>query len=307
MNRRERRAAAREDKKGPGSAGVQSAAALCEAGQRHMHAGRHRDAQLCCRQALAAHSNHVGALHLMGLLSLLAGNYDHAIKWTARANQQDVKADYLSSLAIALEQRGQRDQALEAFDQAVQLKPGDIELWVGRGTTLANMGRPEDALSSYREVLKLDPRHRDAAFRCGLLLFTLKRLEEAISYFSLCNELYPNDAVVLQHRAGALHNLKRFEEALADNRRAHALNPTSPDICNNIGASLQGLRRDEEAVLWFDRAIGMRPNFATALMNKASSLSQMRRIEEATAIYHHVKTSIPTTPRQNGIYRSCTC
>jgi tetratricopeptide (TPR) repeat protein len=293
MNRRERRAAAREDKKGPGSAGVQTAAALCEAGQRHMHAGRHRDAQLCCRQALAADSNHVGALHLLGLLSLLAGNYDHAIKWTARANQQDVNADYLCSLAIALEQRGQRDQALKAFDQAVQLKPGDIELWVGRGATLANMGRPEDALSSYREVLKLDPSHRDAAFRCGLLLFTLKRLEEAISYFSLCNELYPNDAVVLQHRAGALHNLKRFEEALADNRRAHALNPTSPDICNNIGASLQGLRRDEEAVLWFDRAIGMRPNFATALMNKASSLSQMRRIEEATAIYHHVKTFDP--------------
>ncbi|MHB8272132.1 tetratricopeptide repeat protein [Bradyrhizobium sp.] len=260
MNRRERRVAARENKKGPGSAGVQTAAALCEAGQRHMQAGRHRDAQLCCRQALAADPNHVGALHLTGLLSLLAGQHDHALK---------------------------------AFDRAVQLKPGDIEAWVGRGTTLANMGRPEDALSSYREALKLDPRHSDAAFRCGLLLITLNRLEEAISYFNQCDELYPNYAVVLQHRAGALHNLERFEDALTDNRRAYALNPMSPDICNNIGASLQCLRRDEEAILWFDRAIGMRPNFATALMNKASSLSQMRRIEEAAAIYHHVKTFDP--------------
>jgi tetratricopeptide (TPR) repeat protein len=293
MNRRERRVAARENKKGPGSAGVQTAAALCEAGQRHMQAGRHRDAQLCCRQALAADPDHVGALHLMGLLSLLAGHYDDAIRWTARANEQDVNTDYLRSLAIVLEQRGLRNQALKAFERAVQLKPGDIELWVGHGTALTNMGRPEDALSSYREVLKLDPRHSDAAFRCGLLLITLKRLEEAISYFDQCSELHPNYAAVLQHRAGALHNLKRFEEALADNRREAALDPASPDICNNIGASLQGLRRDEEAILWFDKAIGMRPNFATALMNKASSLSQMRRIEEAASIYHHVKTFDP--------------
>jgi tetratricopeptide (TPR) repeat protein len=293
MNRRERRVAARENKKARGSAGVQTAAALCEAGHLHMQAGRHRDAQLCCRQALAADPHHAGALHLMGLLSLQAGQYDHAITWTGRANEQDVRTDYLRSLAITLEQRGLRHQALKAFDRAVQLKPDDIESWVGRGTTLANMGRPEDALSSYREVLKLDPRHGDAAFRCGLLLITLERLEDAIAVFSQCNELHPNYATVLQHRAGALHNLKRFEEALADNRRAAALNPTSPDICNNIGASLQGLRRDEEAISWFDRALGMRPGFVTALMNKASSLSQMRRIEEAAAIYHHVKTLDP--------------
>ena len=293
MNRRERRAAARENIKGPGSAGVQTAATLWEAGRRHMQAGRHRDAQLCCRQALAANPDHVGALQLMGQLSLLDGQYDHAIKWIARANEQDLETDYLRSLAIELERRGLRDHALKAFDRAVQLKPGDVASWAGRGTTLANMGRPEDALSSYREVLKLDPRHDDAAFRCGLLLMTLQRLEEAIASLSLCDEQHPNHAVVLQHRAGALHILKRFEEALADNQRAHALNPTNPDVCNNIGASLQGLRRDEEAVLWFDKAIGMRPNFATALMNKACSLSQMRQIEQAAALYHRVKTFDP--------------
>lgn len=192
MNRRERRAAVREIKKGPGGVGQQTAAALCEAGQRHMQAGKYRDAQPCCRQALAAEPDHVGALHLMGLLSLLTGQYDHAIKWTARADQQDVKTDYLCSLANMLEQQGLREQALKAFDRAVQLKPDDIALWAGRGKTLANIGRPEDALSSYREVLKRDPGHDDAAFRCGLLLITLKRLDEAISYFSLCSEQYPN-------------------------------------------------------------------------------------------------------------------
>jgi tetratricopeptide (TPR) repeat protein len=260
MNRRERRAAGRDNsKKGPGSAGAPTAATLLEAGRRHF----------------------------------LDGKYDHAINWTARANEQDLKADYLVSLAIELERRGLRDHALRAFDRAVQLKPGDVASWVGRGTTLANMGRPEDALSSYQQVLKLDPRHDEAAFRCGVLLMTLQRLEQAVASFTLCNEAHPNYAIVLQHRAGALHLLKRFEEALADLQRAHALNPTNPDICNNIGASLQGLCRDEEAILWFDKAIGMRPGFATALMNKACSLSQIGRIDEAATLYQRVKSFDP--------------
>jgi tetratricopeptide (TPR) repeat protein len=259
MNRRERRAAARDNKKGPGTTGAQTAATLWETGLRHMQ----------------------------------AGEYDHAVKWIARANEQDLDADYLRSLALELERRGLREHALKAFDRAVQLKPGEIDLWVGRGATLSNMGRLEDALSSYREVLKRDPHHADAAFRCGFLLMTLQRLEEAIASFSLCDEQYLNYAVVLQHRAGALHILKRFEEAVADNERAHALNPANPDICNNIGASLQGLRRDEDAIPWFDKAIALRSNFATALMNKACSLSQMRQIEQAAALYHRVKTFDP--------------
>src|SRR5260221_3856490 len=124
MDRPERRA---DDAQGSNQTSNQgsdtSAASFCDAGMQHMQAGRHLDAQLCCRQALAADPDHLETLHLMGLLSLQARQYDHAIAWTARANQQDLKTDYLHSLGTALEQQGLHQEAFKAFDVGVRLKP----------------------------------------------------------------------------------------------------------------------------------------------------------------------------------------
>src|SRR5579859_1226319 len=129
MNRRERRATAQESKETSGSSGVSTAAELYQAGLRQMQAGRPLDAQFCCQQALAVDPHHVEALHLMGLLSLQAEQYDHAIEWIARANQEDVKTDYLYGLGIALEQQGLHQEAFKALDRAVQLRPEDVEVW----------------------------------------------------------------------------------------------------------------------------------------------------------------------------------
>ena len=291
MNRHERRLAARESKKA--AKGADAPAALYELGRRHMQAGRHLDAQLCCEQALAIDPNHAETLHLIGLLSLQAKQYDHAIEWIARANQQDVKTDHLGSLGIALGQQGFFDAAFKALDRAVQLRPDDVGLWVHHGNALVKLERLAEGLASYQHVLKLDPAHADAAYGCGRLLLRLGRADDALGYFNRCDELRPNQAEILEKRGLALSSLNRFEEALSDNLRAHALNPTNPATCNDIGSSLHFLSRDEEALAWFDKAIALQPTFMTALVNRGFALTQLRRIDEAFAAFHQAKALDP--------------
>jgi tetratricopeptide (TPR) repeat protein len=293
MNRREGRPADRDSEKDSEASGARLAAALCEAGKTHMQEGRHLDAQLCCKQALEADPGHVDALQLMGCLALQAKQYDHAIEWTARADQQDAGTDRLGSLGTALEQQGLHEIAFNAFDRAVLIKPDDARRWASRGNALANLARPQDSLASYQRVLELEPRQADAAFRCGLLLLTLKRPDEALPYFNLSDELYPNHPMVLEQRGLAHYQIGKFTEALADNRRAHALNPAGAEICNNIGACLQPLCLDEEALPWFDKAISLRRDFIVALINKARSLTQLLRLDEAMAIYHRLQAIDP--------------
>jgi tetratricopeptide (TPR) repeat protein len=293
MSRRDRRASARKSQTNSNGPGVGTPAALTEAALRHMLAGRHLDAQLCCERALAADSNHADALHLMGLLSCQVQQYEFAVEWIARAIRQEPKAEYLSSLGTTLQRQGRFEEALKVLDKAVQLKPEDVELWINLGNVLADLERPADALLAFQHVLKLDPLHWDAAYRSGFLLHRLGRPAEALSCFDLSDRLKPNQAVILEMRAIALYELRRFEEALADNRRAHALNPVNADTCNNIGAILQWFRRDEEALPWFDSALGLRPNHMSALTNKAFSLQQFHRFDEAFAIYHHMKKIDP--------------
>lgn len=95
----------------------------------------------------------------MGLLSLAAKQYDHALEWLTRAIRQDPRAEYLSSLGKALQQQGRFEEALKACDKAVQLKPDDPEWWYGLGNALADLKRPDDALLAFKHVLTLDPAH----------------------------------------------------------------------------------------------------------------------------------------------------
>src|SRR5258708_7269786 len=180
MKRRKRRAAAQKiqrtsigsDSTSSGAGTVKEGrastpAAIHEAGLAHMQGGRSRDARLCCQQALAADPNHADTLHLMGLLFLHAKQYDHSVEWIAHAIRQDPKPHYLASLGATLHRQGRQEEALKAFDKAVQLKPDDVELWVKLGAALAEFGRPAHALMTYQHALKLGPRHWDAAHCSG--------------------------------------------------------------------------------------------------------------------------------------------
>ncbi len=137
--------------------------AAYEAALRHMRAGQYLDAQLCCEQALALDPGHADTLHMMGLLSLQAEQFDHAVEWIARALKQIPKPEYLYSLGTALRGVGRLDDALKAFDKAVQLKPDKAELWIAMGRALGALDRPADALLSFQHALALNPRSWDAA------------------------------------------------------------------------------------------------------------------------------------------------
>src|SRR5487761_2066596 len=153
MNRRERRSAASKAGVKLTAPVARTAAALYEAGLSQMQAGRDLDAQLCCRQALALDPNHADSLHLMGLLSLDARQYDHALEWIFRAIRQEPKAVYLTSLGSALVNQGRREEALRAFDMAVQLSPLDADVWRNLGAVLIEVKRPADAILSFQHAL----------------------------------------------------------------------------------------------------------------------------------------------------------
>jgi tetratricopeptide (TPR) repeat protein len=264
MNRGERRTAT-DGPSGtsPAHSGTETPTALYEAALGHMRAERYLDAQICCEQALAIDPEHAETLHLMGLLSLHATQYDHAVEWMSRAIARDPRPEYLFSLGTALRHQKRFQEAVNVFDKAVQLKPDKAELWTGLGKALVDLDRRAEALLSFQHALKLNPRLWDAAHESGTLLNRMGRREEALAHFMLCAELKPNHA--------------------ADDATTF----------NNIGNTLQSLDRSAEALPWLDRALDRRPDFVEALSNKAIALSQLRRFDEAFAIYARVKALDP--------------
>jgi tetratricopeptide (TPR) repeat protein len=270
-----------------------SPAALVEAGLAQMRSGGFAVAEHCCRQALALDPGHADTLHLMGLLSLEQSQFDQAVEWLSRAIRRDPKPLYLTSLGTTLLKQGRREEAVQVFDKAVQLKPDEAELWRNLGNALVEASRPSDAIVSFQQAVKLDPRNFDAAHKTALLLYQAERYEEALAYFNLSEELQRDHFPTIYMRALTLQNLKRFEAALADNRRAMALDPANADACHNAGNVLRALFRHEEAVACYDRSLALRPNFAPTLGNKAVALAELRRFEEAIATYRQTLAADP--------------
>jgi tetratricopeptide (TPR) repeat protein/ADP-heptose:LPS heptosyltransferase len=274
-------------------AGTPTAAALYLTALGFLRAGHPRDAEACCRDALALDADHADTLNLMGLLALQAEQYDHAVDWISRAIRQEPKPFYLTSLGTCLSRQGRHEEALQAFDKVVQLKPDDANLWCDLGNALVALGRTAEAILSFQHALELNPQHWDAANQCAILLHGLGRVDESLSYLEVCDTLQPNHVLTLQRRAACLTNLKRFEEALALCHRSHALAPDDAGICNNLGTVLRSLGHDEDALPWFDQALALHPNYGDALHNKAAALAKLHRFSDAFAIYERLKIEDP--------------
>jgi len=103
---------------------------------RHLKTGELAQAEARCREGLAADATHAGLLHLMAGVSLLNGDYDAAIQWAGRALTNEMKATYLATFGTALQGKGLQEEALEAFQRAVELDPVDPAIWENYGNAL---------------------------------------------------------------------------------------------------------------------------------------------------------------------------
>jgi tetratricopeptide (TPR) repeat protein len=268
-------------------------AALYETGLALTQAGHFAEAERSCAQALALDPDHADTLHLFGLLSLQNQHYDAAVEWFSRAIRRDPKPLYLRSLGTALLRQGRREEALQVFDKALQLKPDDADLWRNLGHALSELGRADEAIMSFGQAVKLNPRDFDAAHKAALLTCQAERYEEALAYFTRCEELQADHFPSACMRALTLQKLQRFEEALAGNQRALALDPLSADTWHNTGNVLRALLCPEEALASYDQALALRPNYAPTLSNKAVALAELRRLDEAIATFRQAILADP--------------
>jgi tetratricopeptide (TPR) repeat protein len=293
MNRQQRRAAARNSGQVFSGGSASTPDALYESGRHHLLANQRDEAERCCRQALKLKADHADSLHLMGQICIHSRQYDWAVDWVANAIRQEPKIEYLTTLGVALQFLERFEEALKAFDKAVQLQPERAELWRNRGNVLIQLERHSDAVLAYQHALKLDPSLWDAAYRNGVLLQWLGRHDEAVAALNACDSLKPNHALTLRLRAVALSGLKRFKEAFADGERAHKLDPINAETCHTIGEALQGLDRHEDALSWFERALEVQPALTKTLSKKAFSLMQLLRVDDAMTVYDRLKTINP--------------
>jgi len=105
------------------------------------------------------------------------------------------------------------EEAIEAYQKALELNPGAAGALVNLGTIYYRQRKFADAETYYRDALEADPSYPLAQFNIGNLYDELGRLDDALEHYRLALELNPQ-------YADAHFNLALLCERQSDNLKA---------------------------------------------------------------------------------------
>src|SRR3954464_951712 len=109
-------------------------------------AGRLAEAEQGYRQILTVSPQHGPTLHLFGVLAHQAGRSDIAVQMISQAIQQGVGGDALNNLGEAYRTLGKLNEAVAAYQKAIEQNPNNAEAMSNLGLGLNSAGGLQEGL-----------------------------------------------------------------------------------------------------------------------------------------------------------------
>ncbi|MFP4573733.1 MAG: tetratricopeptide repeat protein [Desulfobacterales bacterium] len=184
-------------------------------------------------------------------------------------------------LAEARSGTGQFDQAIEAYEKSLDLKPGLLESRIGLIEIYTSRGEDEKAAVQYKKLLESHPDNVAAAIELGLLY---KRLGEKVKAEEIWSGLagrIPSDQdaileVVRQFLAGS-----RYKDAIAVLSEMLKQSPESPELNYFAGAARYMMKQFDAALKHF-RFVGPADGlYPDATIHRAIILNRQDKTAEA--------------------------
>ena len=151
-------------------------------------------------------------------------------------------------------------EAMEVYDTALGIIPGNNDLLYARALTAERVGRIDILEADLKAILQTQP---DNAHALNALGFTLAdqtdRYDEAYKLIKRAIEIMPEDAAVIDSFGWVHYRLGNYDEAIRLLRRALARFPDS-EIAAHLGEVLWVTGNQEEARIIWQRALKKSPN-----------------------------------------------
>lgn len=150
-----------------------------------------------------------------------------------------------AQLLISLERY---DEGLALFDKAIEYRPDNENLILGRAELLLKIGRVDEAVAEYRQAIKRWP---DSASVLNAFGYTLadrtEQYEEAEKLIRKAIEIEPNSAAIIDSLGWVLYKLGHHEKALLELQRAYE-RLDDHEVASHIVEVLAVLERHDEAL-----------------------------------------------------------
>jgi tetratricopeptide (TPR) repeat protein len=289
--------------------GMENVSRLLVQAAEHYNAGRPRPAGALCADILAAHPDHLTALHLAAVIALAEGCMEDGRELLGRLFRLDPDhAPALSTLGDALAVKGEQEGALAAFQRAVVLRPLDAALHGKLGVALSELSRLPEAEAAYRRALALDPDLIQPRFNLATALAGQLRPAEAEQMYRAVIEREPHHQGAWINLGNLLADQNKPAEAVAAYRKAledEALANEAPEnqtsagapgavaALTNLAGCLCELGQLDAAMEACQRALSLDASYAPAHTNLGNILDAQGRFEDAVTAHRRAVAADP--------------
>jgi tetratricopeptide (TPR) repeat protein len=197
------------------------------------------------------------------------------------------RADLLYTLAGLHWAKREYDKSIELWQQALAAAERlrnigqQSRCYTGLGNVYRDLGRIDDAIAAYQRAIELDPMSAYPYNGLGNIYIDLGYPDSAIAVYSRAMELAPTLTGLLNNLGTVYGALGRTDDAIAAFRRALELDPTLAGLHNNLGNMYADLGRIDDAIAEYHYAIELAPRLVHPHYNLATMEAAQGNVEEA--------------------------
>jgi tetratricopeptide (TPR) repeat protein len=244
------------------------------------------DSETLFRHSLAVTENNDVAHNNLGIALEKKGQIDEAIRQLQEAIRLAPHyAHAHNNLGNALAKQGQSGEAIRHYQEAIRLYPDYAEAHYNLGLALDKQGQMDEAIRQLEEAIRLNTDYADAHNNLGTVLDKQGRIDEAIRHYEEAIRLKPAHADAHNNLGADLDEKGRIDEAIRHYQAAIRLDPAHADAHNNLGLALGKKGQTDEAIRQFQEAIRLKPDDAVAHNNLGTAFHRQGRTDEAIRQY----------------------
>lgn len=212
------------------------------------------------------------------------GNLEEAITAYQKAVEADpTYADAMADYATILALRGDNQKASELYQKAIALRPNDSLYRANYARVLSQLGRLDESRQQLETAYTVNPKDKVVLAALAGTLIKEKDPQSAATLLTEAVNVYPKDSELHDRLSYALAKIGKLDMALQHADTAVKLDPNSISARMNLGSIQLANGNMHEAVETYKQATALAPKDANAHYFFSQSLEKSGDLDKAKA------------------------
>jgi predicted O-linked N-acetylglucosamine transferase (SPINDLY family) len=133
-------------------------------------------------------------------------------------------------MGVTLQEQGKLEEAIEAYNKALALKPDYAEAYNNMGNAFKKQGKLEEAIEVYNKAIALKPDYANAFYNMAMALQEQGKLEEAIEACNKALVIKPDHEAARTHKLHQQAHICNWESIAEDVHLIPGLGTSEKDV-----------------------------------------------------------------------------